>query len=86
VFAVSKEMGLNIPFPMSYDEFLSHKYHGVGVKSVHVDNADLLLQYISDVPVHTTTISTDLPCFEPPIKTETITPEGHIAQTEQAKG
>ena len=51
VFAVSKEMGLDINFPISFDEFLSKKYHGQGIKNFLIDNADMLLQELSSVPI-----------------------------------
>ena len=54
---VAADMGLNIPFPLTYDEFINRLYYGAGVKGVLVDNADMLIQYISTVTVHTITIS-----------------------------
>lgn len=50
------KMGLDIPFPITYWEFLNGMYHSKGVKGVLVDNADVLIHYISKVPIGAITI------------------------------
>jgi len=47
IFGQAKQMGLKIPFPISYDEFVNRKYYGKGVKKFHIDNIDMLVIYIS---------------------------------------
>jgi hypothetical protein len=54
VFQRAKEMGLDIRFPMSYDEFLDGRTsYGKGMKyKVMIDNLDLLIKHISKgIPV-----------------------------------
>ena len=54
------ELGYNIPLPLTYSEFLHHRYYAHGIKGLLIDNAELLLEYISkEVPIHTITM-TDL--------------------------
>ena len=38
------KMGLSIPFPISWDEFIKKRYYAKGIKSFLIDNADDLLQ------------------------------------------
>jgi len=40
----AKKMGLNIPFPITYSEFVNGEFYSSGVKSLHIDNADLLFE------------------------------------------
>ena len=47
VFQMAKKMGLDIPFPLSFDEFIRGQYHGKNIKGFLIDNADMLLQYMS---------------------------------------
>lgn len=60
VAKVAQEIGVNIPFPMSYDEFLNGLYYIPGTKCLHIDDIDMLLQQISKVPIHTVSIT----CFQ----------------------
>lgn len=57
----SQQMNLKIPFPITFDEFVSRKYYGAGVKGFLIDNADMLLQSMSNVPVLAITMSTTNP-------------------------
>lgn len=57
VFNQAKEMGLDIPFPITMREFVSGEYAGKGVKGFVIDNADMLLQSISKVPIRAITIN-----------------------------
>lgn len=41
------KMGLKIPLPITYDEFISRHYSPKGVRSLLIDNVDMLLQYIA---------------------------------------
>jgi len=53
----AKEKGLNIGFPLTYDEFLRQDYYGKHINHFLIDNADHLLQHISGiVPVKAITV------------------------------
>ncbi len=47
VSQMAREMGLDIPFPLSFDEFIRGQYYGKNIKGFLIDNADMLLQYMS---------------------------------------
>lgn len=47
----AKELNLNIGFPITYDEFLNHKYFGKNIDHFLIDNADHLLQKLTSVPI-----------------------------------
>lgn len=49
-----------IDFSITYDEFLNKFYRGLKIKSFHIDNADMFLQYLSEIPILTITITNDL--------------------------
>lgn len=51
VFKQAKTMGLTIPFPITYDNFLEKRYAGSNIKGLVIDNADLLLQHLAIAPV-----------------------------------
>jgi len=55
----AKEMGKEIPFPLTYDEFIRGEYSGKGVRGLLIDNADRLLQYMAKVPIQTVILGTD---------------------------
>ena len=50
---------LDIPFPITFGEFINHQYHGKGVKGFLIDDADQLLQYMSSVPVFAVAMTDD---------------------------
>ncbi len=52
VFEEAKKMKLSIPFPITFDE-LRKKLTGPGVRGVHIDNADLLLEQLAGVEIGT---------------------------------
>ena len=41
------ELGLKIPFPLTYKKFAEKNYNSCAVKNVLIDNADMWLQYIA---------------------------------------
>jgi len=47
VFQQAKEMGLNIPFPITTDDLLQRRFHGRGIRGLIIDNAEQLLQRIA---------------------------------------
>lgn len=57
ISAEAQSMGLNIPFPISYGEFVSGNYSSRNIKGFLIDNADLLIEVISRVPVTIITIT-----------------------------
>ena len=57
IHSISVEKGKNIPFPLTFDEFLSYQYSPRGVKGVLIDNVGMLISYISNVTVHTVTLN-----------------------------
>lgn len=57
IFKVAREMGCEVPLPISYDEFLRREYYGPGVKKLHIDNVDMLLAHIAKSTIYTVTIT-----------------------------
>lgn len=54
----AKELTLDIPFPLTFDEYIGGHFHGKGIKSFHIDNADWLLSIFSKgVPIETVTFN-----------------------------
>jgi hypothetical protein len=51
------DMGLNIPCPITYEEFINKRYFGKNIKGFLIDNADYFLQYLSHIPIHAITMS-----------------------------
>lgn len=43
----AKNMKLDIPFPITFDDFIKGKYYRPGIKGFVVDNADILIQQIA---------------------------------------
>jgi len=56
------ELGLDIPHPVTYWEFKQGNYYAKGIKGFLIDNADMLLQYLSTVPVVGISINNDSLC------------------------
>lgn len=56
----TKKLGLSIPYPLSYEEFISRNYCARGVKKVYIDDLDDFLNYISSVPVEAVTVDKEL--------------------------
>ena len=50
------DMGLKIPLPISYREFVERKYNSKGIKGFLIDNIEGLLEYMSNVPVNAITL------------------------------
>lgn len=57
IFEQSKKMKVNIPLPITYNEFLNGHYYAQGIETVYIDNADLFLQSISKVKIGAITLS-----------------------------
>lgn len=44
---MAHDMGFNIPYPITFDDFISGNYHTKGVEKFYIDNADQLLQKLA---------------------------------------
>ena len=53
----AQKMRLDIPLPITYDEFLHRRYCGKNIKGFLIDNVDLLLQSLTQVPINSITIN-----------------------------
>ena len=58
VAEVARDLNLNIPFPLTFNEFMTGQYHNVSV--LLIDQADHLIQEISRVPIVWATMDYDL--------------------------
>ena len=47
VFRLATNLGIDIHYPITFDEFINGQYHSSGVSGFMIDNADMLLQAIS---------------------------------------
>ena len=56
---MAQQMGLNIPLPLTFEEFLRKQYYGLGVNKFHIDDAHLLLKALTPVHIATITLSED---------------------------
>jgi DNA-binding MurR/RpiR family transcriptional regulator len=43
--------GYIIAMPISYDEFINKRYHSIGIKGFLIDNAEQVLQAMTDVRI-----------------------------------
>lgn len=59
VHKLSAELGLNIPLPITFNDFLGQRYNVRGVKNFYIDNVDMCLQSISSVPIKLLTATKD---------------------------
>lgn len=53
----AKEMDLQIGFPLTFDELIGQSYSSRNIKFFVIDNVELLLQYLSRVPIHAITLT-----------------------------
>ena len=60
IFHIAQELGLNMPFPVSFDEFLEKRYCGRHIKGFIIDNADMLLQYLAQAPIKCITLTKEV--------------------------
>lgn len=49
----AERMGYDIPFPLTFKDFIQENYYFPGVQPLHIDDADLLLTMLSKAPVAT---------------------------------
>jgi hypothetical protein len=58
VARLAKELKLDIPYPVTYDEVLCGRYYGRGIKGFAIDNAEQFIQAaVKDVKVNAMTIT-----------------------------
>lgn len=56
----ARKLGLKIPTPITYREFLDGRYCGRGIKSFLIDDADMLLQYMTNVKIEAITMTENI--------------------------
>lgn len=54
---MARDMGLDIPFPITWDEFAAHRYYGRGIKGFVIDNLDICIQQSTAVPVRAVSLT-----------------------------
>ncbi len=47
----AREMGADIPYPITWENFVRGDYYGRGIKGFVIDNLDLCIQSMTAVPV-----------------------------------
>ncbi len=57
IVSVANKIALDIPYPISYDEYLARRYYPDAIKGFLIDNVEMLLNHISLVPVNAITIT-----------------------------
>jgi len=58
VAKLAKQMGLKIPYPLTFREAMNKSYYAAGVRKLHIDNADMFIQhFFSDVKIESITIN-----------------------------
>ena len=57
ISAEARSMDLEIPLPITYREFIEGRYSSRNIKGFLIDNADLLIEFISQVPVTAITMT-----------------------------
>jgi len=56
---MAHKMEVRIAFPLTYEEFLSKRYHGKGISKFYIDDVDALLQSLTEVPIEIVTFTGD---------------------------
>lgn len=59
VFHQAKNMGFDIPYPITFDEFINGRYSAQGIRGFIIDNADMLLQSLTPVRIKAITLNMD---------------------------
>lgn len=57
VAAEARAMKLDIPFPITWEDFLGKKYFAPGIRGFLFDNLDIMIERMAGVPVHTATFT-----------------------------
>jgi hypothetical protein len=80
----AQEMSLNIPLPITWNEFTHQQYYGRHIKGFVIDNLDMCLRSMSSVPIELVTLNVVTLNDDEPLVTEPPTPEA-IAETAAAE-
>jgi hypothetical protein len=54
---VARDMKHSINFPITFDVFQRTKYYAMGIQKFFIDNADLLLQSMTSIPIAAITVT-----------------------------
>ena len=58
----ARQMGLKIPQPITWDDFIQRRWHGRGIRAFMLDNLDACIQSMArGVPVTAVTLTDDSP-------------------------
>lgn len=57
IASMAHDMNLVISFPLTYQEFLEKKYYGKFIHSFCIDDIDLFLQSLTNVPIEMVTFT-----------------------------
>jgi hypothetical protein len=58
---MARKMGLDIPLPITWGEFVSRRYHGRGVKGFVIDKLDMCVQQMTTVPIRAVSLNVPEP-------------------------
>lgn len=53
----ARDLGFVIPFPMTWNEFVTQKYYGRNINGFVIDNLDMCLQSMTPVEIKTVTLN-----------------------------
>ena len=53
----AQKMGLKIPLPITFKDFLEKRYYGNNIPGFLIDNIDIILESLSYVPIDSITVS-----------------------------
>jgi hypothetical protein len=53
----SNKLGVKIPLPITYNEFIKNEYYAKGIKGFLIDNVEKLLQSLTEVPIKAITLN-----------------------------
>jgi hypothetical protein len=56
---MAHKMGLNIPLPITYREFVGKSYYAKGIKGFLIDNIEMFCQSLTTVPINAITLNPD---------------------------
>ncbi len=59
---MARGMELQIPLPITYNEFRNGEYYGAGIKLFHMDNVEMFLQSLTPVRIATITLTDEEEC------------------------
>lgn len=57
VFNVSQGLGIDIPNPITIKDFIGKQYYARGIRGFIIDNADMCLQSLTNVPINCITVT-----------------------------